>query len=197
MVRVLFFFFFSLLLVEEGGHLGRQKRTLCLPQEAPGTRWNFDLPRDRSNLHVFLPRGKRYCLRAIAEAAIVQGFDGTSPTPVPPPVPSLSLARCLHASCHWKRNFFPCIRRVSRKARFKFGFALFVTDSPRRTVCKGFSLRELSNWAAVRVDLSFRFIVNDTKCIEESRIAGWRKVMTRYLVRKNRCNIDERILIDD
>lgn len=77
-MRVLFFF----LLGEEGGHLGRQKRTLCLPQEAPGTRWNFDLPRDRSNLHVFLPRGKRYCLRAIAEAAIVQGFDGTSPTPV-------------------------------------------------------------------------------------------------------------------
>lgn len=70
---------------EEGGHLGRQKRTLCLPQETPGTRWNFDLPRDRSNLHVFLPRGKRYCLRTIAEAAIVQGFDETSPNPAPTP----------------------------------------------------------------------------------------------------------------
>lgn len=70
---------------QEGGHLGRQKRTLCLPQEAPRTRWNFDLLRDRSNLHVFLPRGKRYCLRAIAEAAIVQGFDETSPFIVPPP----------------------------------------------------------------------------------------------------------------
>lgn len=177
-----FFFFFFLLLVEEGGHLGRQKRTLCLPQEAPGTRWNFDLPRDRSNLHVFLPRGKRYCLRAIAEAAIVQGFDGTSPTPVPPLVPSLSLARSLHASCHWKRNFFPCIRRVSRKARFKFGFALFVTDSPRRTVCKGFSLRELSNWAAVRVDLSFVSLLM-IRSVSREENCGMEK---GYLVRKTR-----------
>lgn len=57
---------------------------------SPGTRWNFDLPRDRSNLHVFLPRGKRYCLRTIAEAAIVQGFDETSPIPIPSFSPSLS-----------------------------------------------------------------------------------------------------------
>lgn len=81
--HVLSFFLFFFFAGEEGGHLGRQKRTLCLPQETPGTRWNFDLPCDRSNLHVFLPRGKRYCLRTIAEAAIVQGFDETSPTPPP------------------------------------------------------------------------------------------------------------------
>ena len=156
-MRVLFFFsLFFFLLGEEGGHLGRQKRTLCLPQEAPGTRWNFDLPRDRSNLHVFLPRGKRYCLRAIAEAAIVQGFDGTSPTPVLLSSLSLSLSLSLAVSAPrvtGKRNFFPCIRRVSRKARFKFGFALFVTDSPSKNACKGVSLRELSNWP-VHVDLS-------------------------------------------
>ena len=72
------------------------------------------------------------------------------------PLLSLSLSLSLAVSAPrvtGKRNFFPCIRRVSRKARFKFGFALFVTDSPRKNACKAVSLRELSNWP-VHVDLS-------------------------------------------
>lgn len=145
--RVLFFF---PLPGEEGGHLGRQKRTLCLPQEAPGTRWNFDLPRDRSNLHVFLPRGKRYCLRTIAEAAIVQGFDETSPTlmPLRPP---------FAAPCRSERNFLRI--HVVRGKRDLSLAASFVTDSPLSDVRKGFSLRKPTNQTFLRILTLFLVIM--------------------------------------
>ena len=173
-MRVLFFFsLFFFLLGEEGGHLGRQKRTLCLPQEAPGTRWNFDLPRDRSNLHVFLPRGKRYCLRAIAEAAIVQGFDGTSPTPVLLSSLSLSLSLSLSPRLVSLENetSFPVSVEFRGKRDLSLDSRCLLLTVRGRTPVKQF---HYVNCRIGQSTLIFRvrLIVNDTPRYIERRIVG-------------------------